>query len=148
MDGLDKPLLCDRVESLNLEAVKDYLARQTALTAAFLFGSFARGRARRASDVDVAVLYARVNEDKYARFKDRLRMEEELEEICRRRVQVVDLEYASPVLQRQVRKYGRVLVEIDHRHRVEFEVRSRRNFLDMQEAFHLYTNKCLNRLGD
>ncbi|MDA8336648.1 MAG: nucleotidyltransferase domain-containing protein [Peptococcaceae bacterium] len=145
MDEPDRPRASGHLE-LNLEAVKDYLSRQTGLSAAFLFGSFVTGRARRNSDVDVAVLYDRKAGNNYARFKDRLRMEDELEEICRRRVQVVDLECASPALQRQVRKYGRILLEADHGRRVEFEGRCRRTFLDMKDALALHTERRLRRL--
>ncbi|MDA8336651.1 MAG: nucleotidyltransferase domain-containing protein [Peptococcaceae bacterium] len=145
---MEKP---DRLQTpgnldLNLQAVRDYLSRQTDLAAAFLFGSFATGRARRNSDVDVAVLYTRKGGDNYARFKDRLRMEDELEDICRRRVQIVDLECASTTLQRQVRRYGRILMEADRRRRVEFEVSCRRSFLDIKDALALHTEKCLQRL--
>jgi len=75
-------------------------------------------------------------------------MERELEDICRRRVQIVDLETASPVLRRQVRKYGRLLVESDRRYRVEFDVRSRRQFLDMQWVLQVQNEKRLQSLGD
>ena len=85
------------------------------ITAAYIFGSLARGRFRTGSDVDVAVLYSPGNSDKLARFERRLDLEIALEEIIRRPVQVIDLEQAGLPLQYQVRKHGRLVVEKDRK---------------------------------
>lgn len=134
--------------ALNINAVVEYLKEQTDLAAAYLFGSFARNRAGRNSDVDIAILFRLPDGDKFARFERRLDLETALEKIVRRPVQVVDLETASPVLQRQVRKYGILLLEKDHRRRVDFDVRSRRHYFDMQRVYRLRNAAILKSLGD
>ncbi|WP_169719341.1 type VII toxin-antitoxin system MntA family adenylyltransferase antitoxin [Desulfovirgula thermocuniculi] len=109
-----------------------YLEEQPDVLAAYLFGSLARGRGRAGSDVDIAVLFAPSLSEKTARFERRLEMELALEERLGLPAQVVDLEAASPELQHQVRLHGRLLVDKDRNRRVAFEVRARRNYLDME----------------
>jgi len=133
---------------LNIDALIAHLEEQPDLAAAYLFGSFARKRAGRHSDVDIAVLFTTPDGDKLARFERRLDLEMALEKIARRPVQVVDLEGASLLLQRQVRKYGILLLEKDHRRRVDFEVSSRRRYFDMQRVYRLRNAAILKSLGD
>lgn len=108
-----------------------YLEEQPDVLAAYLFGSLARDRGRADSDVDIAVLFAPSYSEKTAHFERRLEMELALEERLSLPVQVVDLEAASPELQHQVRLHGLLLVDKDRDRRMAFEVRARRNYLDM-----------------
>jgi len=71
-----------------------------------------------------------------------------LQETVSRPVQVIDLETAPPLLQRQVRKHGKLILEKDRRHRVDFEVCSRRTYLDMQRVYRLRNAAILKRLGE
>ena len=71
-----------------------------------------------------------------------------LQETVSRPVQVIDLETAPPLLQRQVRKHGKLILEKDRRHRVDFEVCSRRTYLDMQRVYRLRNVAILKRLGE
>jgi len=60
----------------------------------------------------------------------------------------VDLEEASPPLQYQVRKYGRLLVDKDKNYRVNFEVRSRRDYFDLQYFYRLQKEAMFKKLGE
>lgn len=133
---------------IDLDGVVAYLERESGLAAAYLFGSFARERARSDSDVDIAVLFVKEERDQVVRFERCLEMEIRLQNIVSRAVQVVDLEGSSALLQRQVRKYGRLLVERDASRRVAFEVASRRLFFDMERVRRLREAVILSELGD
>jgi len=133
---------------LNLSDLINYLATQPDVAAGYLFGSYARGRATGRSDVDIAVLFHRPEKDGFARFERRLELEIALEEIVKRPVQVIDLETAPLLLQRQVRKHGRLILEKDRRRRVNFEVCSRRAYFDLQRVYRLRNAAILKALGE
>jgi predicted nucleotidyltransferase len=94
---------------------EDELTRATALleghfalSALWLFGSEARGRARRDSDVDLAVLSPQpISAERF------LSARLDLEASLGRSVDLVDLRRASPILGRQVVRDGRLLVDRD-----------------------------------
>ncbi|MGQ9498664.1 MAG: type VII toxin-antitoxin system MntA family adenylyltransferase antitoxin [Desulfotomaculales bacterium] len=134
-------------ENSLVEAVSRYLAGQPDVTAAYVFGSVARGRHRPDSDLDVAVLFAPGTGDKLARFDRRLELEIALEKIVRRPVQVVDLAAAPLFLQHQVRKYGRLVVDKDRARRISFEVGSRRRYFDMQRVYRRRAAALYRKLG-
>lgn len=124
-----------------------YLAEQPDVAAAYIFGSLARRRLRRKSDVDVAVLFASRSTTKLARLDRCFELEAALEELVGRPVQVVDLEASSLLLQHQVRKYGILVAEKDRRRRVRFEVESRRRYFDMQRVYRYRTEAAFKRAG-
>ncbi|HHW39705.1 MAG TPA: nucleotidyltransferase domain-containing protein [Syntrophomonadaceae bacterium] len=130
-----------------ITASADYLERQPDIAAAYLFGSLVLGTFRPGSDVDVAILYTPDAGNKFDRFERRLYHEIALEEILHRPVQVIDLEQAPHPLQYQIRKYGRLVVEKDKKRRVDFEVRSRRMYFDMQRFYRLHKAALFKRLG-
>lgn len=77
-----------------------------------------------------------------------MELEIALEEIAKCPVQVIDLETAPLLLQRQVRKHGRLILEKDRRRRVNFEVRSRRAYFDMQRVYRMRNAALLKALGE
>lgn len=123
-----------------------YLAEQPDVAVAYIFGSLARRRLRRKSDVDVAVLFASRSTTKLARLDRCFELEAALEKLVGRPVQVVDLEASSLLLQHQVRKYGILVAEKDRR-RVHFEVESRRRYFDMQRVYRYRAEAAFRRLG-
>jgi predicted nucleotidyltransferase len=115
---------------LNIEALVNCLAAQPDVLAAYLFGSYATGKARPESDVDLAVLLS--GTDDMERFERRLRLMGEVEEaLGRRPADVVVLNDAPPLLAYQVLRYGRLIFERDRAARVEFEVRSGQVYTDL-----------------
>lgn len=97
---------------------------------AWLFGSVARGKARRDSDVDVAVLLAsdppRTLEGLAAD------LAAELGRVAGRTVDLVIVNRASSDLVHHVLRDGRLLADRDRAARILFEVRKRREFLDLK----------------
>jgi predicted nucleotidyltransferase len=116
--------------SPNIDALVSCLAAQPDVLAAYLFGSYATGRARPESDVDVAVLLSET--DDLERFERRLRLMGEVEEtLGRRPADVIVLNDAPPLLAHQVLKHGRLIFERDRAARVEFEVRAGQVYTDL-----------------
>jgi len=113
-----------------VEVLRSYFASQADVVAAYLFGSRATGKARPQSDVDMAVLLS--EEDGLARFDRRLRLIDEVSDICGGEADVIVLNDAPPLLQYQVLKHGRLLFERDRAARVEFEVRAGEVYADLK----------------
>ena len=106
------------------------------VVAVYLFGSFARGSEGPESDVDVAVLYS----DAPARTFDGLplSLEEGLERRLGRAVEVVVLNHASADLIHRVLRDGKLLIDLAPSSRIQFEVRARNEYFDLQPILRCY----------
>jgi len=128
-----------------IQVITEYLSRQPAVSAAYLFGSTAKGTARPDSDIDIAVLFA-AGIGKEECFDQRLGIAGALEDITGKRIDIVDLQHSPLFLQHQVRKYGRLILEKDRQYRIDYEVRSRREYYDFQYILERRNNALLGRL--
>ena len=68
--------------------------------------------------------------DKQACFNMRLDIAAELSGLTGREVDVIDMQASPLFLQHQVRRFGYLLLEKDHAYRVDYDVKSRRQYLD------------------
>jgi predicted nucleotidyltransferase len=100
------------------------------VTAAYLFGSRARGTSGPASDVDVAALLDRAPEPSLA--GRLLPLEGDLERSVGAAVQLVILNDAPPDLVHRVLRDGRILLDRDRSARIRFEVKARNEYFDTQ----------------
>jgi predicted nucleotidyltransferase len=132
---------------LNIEALVNCLAAQPDVLAAYLFGSYATGKARPESDVDVAVLLS--GTDEMERFERRLRLMGEVEEaLGRRSADVVVLNDAPPLLAHQVLMHGRLIFERDRAGRVEFEVRTGKIYADLQPMYEYHSHDLFQKIRE
>lgn len=96
--------------------------------AVYLFGSAATGRLRNDSDLDVAFLPSERTDPK-ARFD----VSQELAEVLRREIDLVDLLSASTVMAKEVIRTGVVLVDDGTSRRQEFEMRTLSDYARLNE---------------
>jgi uncharacterized protein len=113
-----------------IEALRQTLATvDDGIACVYLFGSQARGDARAASDVDVAVLF---RESPSATLEGlRFDLAGALEARLRRPVDLVVLNHASADLVHRVLRDGLIIVERDRSARIRFEVRARNDYFDL-----------------
>ena len=111
--------------TLDLDSVRRVLDAHAEVRLAYVFGSAGRGQARPRSDVDVAVLFA-----KQPSFEVIDRLVAELERATGRRVDLVDLRRAPPLLAHEVVSAGTLLVSRDDGERLDFETKAVLRFLD------------------
>ena len=136
------------IEFTNLgRQVCDYFAQHSEILAAYIFGSQAKGRGSKLSDVDIAVLL-REGIDPIQQFKLRLQFMVDLEGIYRRWVDVVILNQAKPLLQHQVLKYGRLLYESERERRIQFEVMARKVYFDIKPGLELQSKALFRQIKE
>lgn len=126
------------MDTENIRArVASYFAQApSAIVAAYLFGSFGRGTSGEHSDVDIAVLFREAPER--ALDGHRFRVQGELEQALRRRVDVIVLNDASPDLSHRVLRDGVLILDRDRNFRLRFEVKRRNEYLDFLPVLKLY----------
>lgn len=113
------------------------------IAAAWLFGSMARGTAGPESDVDVGVLYDQAPPRTLAGLG--LDLEGDLEAAVGLPVQLVALNRAPVDLIIRVLRDGKLLVDRDRPRRIQFEVRSRNAYWDLEPYLRLYREKVVRR---
>ena len=136
----------------NFLSVKDDIVRCVAkrreIQAAYIFGSVVSGRARRDSDIDVALL---LNENfPYLKTLDyRLRVAADISSaIGRPDLDLVILNDAPPVLAHQVLSKGKLVFERSRTARVAFQVRAVNLYLDTEPMRALYRRYLKQRIRE
>jgi len=96
---------------------------------AYLYGSFAEGKIKKLSDIDIAV-YFRPELSKSERFDLRLRLSSELSGIYGKEVDVVSFNDASLSLAFEIIKKGKILFCADRNALVQKEYQIMKRYLD------------------
>jgi uncharacterized protein len=115
-----------------LQKIATFAGSNVKIVAAYVFGSSATGRERRGSDVDIAIMI-RGSMDGFARVE----LETDLSNLIGKDVDLVIFGTASPLLQHQVLKYGRLIYEADRRERIRQETAARREYLDSRFLYRM-----------
>lgn len=131
-----------------LKKSTDFLNKQPNIDAVYLFGSGARGNMREKSDIDLALLFSTEAGNKLSRFDQLLTIAIDLESITGRHVDVVDIREVPLVLQHQILKHGKCMIENNSRSRISFEVDSRRRYFDMRRIYDTRNRALLARLKE
>ncbi len=104
--------------------------------AVYLYGSVARGTARKGSDVDVGVLLE--NDPPRTLRGMKLDLEADLESLLEVPVQLVVLNRAPPDLIHRILRDGKLVLDRDRSMRIRFEVKARNEFFDLQPVLRRY----------
>lgn len=113
--------------------------REPAVVAAYLFGSHAKGRHKRSSDLDIAIL---LNENEMRGFSP-LKFITTLEKLSGYQVDVIILNNAGEVLKHEVRRDGILIFERSSKYRKQFEVKGRKFYEDFLHLHKNYVRKVL-----
>lgn len=132
---------------LDEAGLRAFLTAEPDVVAAYVFGSLAADRATPRSDVDIAVLLDERLEPSVLSDR-RLQLMGQLERFADRAVDVVVLNTASPTLQHQVLRHGRLLYEDDRKARVDFEVRAGTTYADLQPMRDLFKNALFQEIRE
>lgn len=138
-DGMNK--------QLNTDKVTTYFQHLADIVTVYLFGSYAKGKQRSNSDMDLGLVFQH-GMDEMERFERKLEIASDLEDLLDIPVDVVDLCSADPFFLHQVLLSKELLVERSTEQRVAFEVESRRRYFDMQPVYERYHREALKRLEE
>jgi len=108
-----------------LESIEEFCRSNHVILAAYVFGSSATGKDRCGSDIDIAIMISRPMDG-----FERVRLETSLSNVLGKDVDLVIFGRASPLLQHQILKYGRLVYEGNPKERVSQETAARRGYLD------------------
>lgn len=130
----------------SISEIKTYFESRPDVDAVYLFGSTAKGFARKKSDIDLAVLFAN-NITAMERFEHKLAIANDLERLLETKIDVVDMESADLFLLRQIMLHKKLLIDKNTERRVSFEVKKRREYFDRKHFYDLYHRQALDRLS-
>lgn len=114
-----------------LKVLPEYCSGNKKIIAAYLFGSYAAGKATPFSDVDIALLTPPA-ENRMEVFHARLRYHTELSDLMKKNVDIVLLREAGEMLSYQILKFGRLVFEKDRDSHREFVAKRVIQCLDFQ----------------
>lgn len=130
------------IDSLR-RSLDGFLKDNSAIVAAWVFGSVASQTDGDGSDIDLAIL---VDETRIREFSI-LAAISALEKKLGRPVDVVMLNKAGPLLQHQVRRSGRLIYDSQPEQRKKFEIRGRKAWEDFLYLHRRYTDTVLYERG-
>ena len=119
------------------EKIRKYFSDKPEIAAVYLYGSFAKGRARKDSDIDLAVL---VNDKGgFSGFDiPQTRYTYDLQKITHKEVEVQNLDAVSVDFAKRVISEGKILLGLESKKRIEFEEKVLREFFDMKPSIDEY----------
>lgn len=124
-----------------------YFSKLPDIVVVYLFGSIAKNMYRKHSDVDIAILFSE-KMSLVDRFNLKLQIASELEDLLDKKIDVVDLECADAFFIHKIMEERILVYEKDIKMRVEFEVRSRKEFFDRHRFYKLYHTRAMKRLEE
>ena len=127
--------------------IEDYFRTVKDISAVYLFGSLVKGKARKNSDIDIAVLFTK-GIPLLQRFERKLEIANDLEDLFEKKIDVVDLENADLYFIHQIMQNKKLIIDNDIHRRVAFEVAERREYFDRKPFYDLYHNQALKRLDE
>jgi len=131
--------------ALTKETIRKYFFDKDEVVAIYLFGSVAEGKARKGSDIDIAVLFDD-NISMEERFDRKLTFIINLEDLLQSEVDVIDLLASSLAFQHRVLRKGKLVFERDRKKRIYYETRLRREYFDFKPYLERYEKAALKRL--
>ena len=115
------------MKQLDIQKIKDYFNKRKEVAAVYLYGSQARGDAKKDSDIDLAVLP--IKEQNSLSF---LVFGPELSKITGKEVEVQDLKSCRVDFAYRVLSEGKLLVSSNEKARIAFEEQVFRKYFDLK----------------
>lgn len=126
-----------------IEKCRDILVEYKSIIFAYIFGSYAQGKDRVDSDIDIAIfLEENVDIDTYLEMKMRL------EEACKREIDLIILNDTKPLLRYEIYKSNVPLFCRDKSLETRFKVKTLFEYSDFKKYLDLSYDKTIERLRE
>ena len=122
---------------------KDILLGCDKIVFAYIFGSFAQGKARADSDIDIAIYLAAAIE-----LETYLEIKVCLAEGCKREVDLVILNEATPFLRYEIQRNNIPLFSRDRALETQYKIKTLFEYSDVKKYLDLYYSKTIQRLKE
>jgi len=139
--GLDPPEIVKKGLEKLIGAIRDVLEADPRVRLAYVFGSWAEGKATSQSDVNVAIY---VSGD--LGWRDYVALKNKLEDATGRAVDLIVLNNAPPALAYRVIARGEPILITDRNLMADVETRIVREWLDLKPRLEAYLDSAVHRL--
>lgn len=126
--------------AVEIEKIKDILINRVSPYLIIIFGSAAKKRLRKDSDIDIAFL-----SDKYFDDYEVFMVSQELADVLNRDVDLIDLNKATTVFKAQIIGSGRVIYSKDDRRVNEYKIRVMKEYCLLNEERQVVLQKIKER---
>lgn len=133
-----------------MESIKNYLYEREEIIFAYIFGSVARGRENKLSDLDIAVYIDEAKKPKSSSFGYRSDLITDIQPLSEREIDLIILNEVSISIAFSVLKDGKLLFAKSDEKRVEFHESVMRKYLDFLPMYKIQEEYLKNniRKGD
>lgn len=122
--------------------IKKFFAPHVNVWTVYLFGSQAKNKVTRQSDVDIAILCDPKN---VPSFETQMELRENLGSLLKKDVDLVVMNTANPILKHQIYKHGKIILNNNRRFATTFWVKSLVDYCDLKISRAVIEKKILNR---
>lgn len=127
----------------NIEKCKNILIGYENIVFAYIFGSYAQKVIRTDSDIDIAIYL-----EKELAVETYLEIKADLTEACKREIDLIILNDATPLLKYEIYKNSISLFSRDKAIETSYKVKTLFEYNDMKKYLDLYYDRTINRLKD
>ncbi|HOJ11768.1 MAG TPA: nucleotidyltransferase domain-containing protein [Clostridiales bacterium] len=127
----------------NIEKCKNILIGYENIVFAYIFGSYAQRVIRTDSDIDIAIYL-----EKELAVENYLEIKVDLTEACKREIDLIILNDATPLLKYEIYKNSILLFSRDKAIETSYKVKTLFEYNDMKKYLDLYYDRTINRLKD
>lgn len=124
------------------DQIKSFFKARADVWAVYVFGSQAKNKTSRHSDVDLAILF---NPTNIPDFATKIELKESLSSLLKTDVDLVVMNTANPVLKHQIYKHGQIVLNKNARYTTGFWVKSLVEYCDLKISRSLIEKNILNR---
>ena len=128
-----------------VEKITNYLNSDNIISFAYLFGSYAKGKEKHSSDIDIAIYLFDISAETHFDYKMKIKFK--LEDILKKQVDIVVLNFAPPLLKNQVFRYGKLLKCIDKSFMNNFKIKSFYQYCDYSHTMNIVLNSNKKRIA-
>lgn len=125
-----------KLKKSDLEKIKNFFTNKPEIAAVYLYGSFAKNKATKNSDIDLGVVFEKKELKPFASPEVGLAIE--LSNLLNRKTEVADLEQCQIDFSHRVISEGMLIYSQNEVKRIAFEEKILRDFFDLKPAFDEY----------